>query len=230
MSGPLTVNTLKTHAYNDSSQTGVQGDEWGWITPDPQRPRDRFSFVVHPTQGLWHYARGAVRPATDRGIVVVSGDSRLTSFDDVTLLAQNTNAHGPHKLEYGSTGEDGDKVCTLDSTSNRVWLVPPPAINGEWWLIHLYVLMPGKSLVKTSFNGWELRHGTSGRRVHAYTDPELDEPVPLSLTVLHQATSTAAIPITFNLYYTADGSQVTDARDACTFHRFSWVRVKDGRA
>ena len=162
---------------------------------------------------------------------MVSGDTRLTTFDDVTLkAASSSGAHGPHKKEYGSTGEDGDAVCTINTTSNRVWLAPPPAISGEWWLIHLYVVMPGKSLVKSGFNGWELRHGTSGRRVHAYTNPEYDEPVPLSLTVLHQASSTANIPITFNLYYTHDGTQVTDPKDASTFHRFSMLRVKDGRA
>lgn len=228
---PLVVDTLKTHRYNDTSQTGVQGEDWGWSTTDLTRDRARFSFVVHPTLGLWHYARGAVRPATDRGMVVVSGSTRLTTFDDVTLkAASSSGAHGPHELEYASTGEDVDKVCTYDSTSNRVWLAPPTAISGEWWEITLYVLMPGKSIVKSGFNGWELRHGTSGRRVQAFTNPEYDEPVPLSLTVIHQASSTAAIPITFNLYYTHDGTQVTDARDGCTFHRFSMIRVKDARA
>lgn len=228
---PLTVNTLKTHQYNDTSQTNVSSEDWAWETNDIQRARGRFSFIVHPQKGLWHYARGAVRPATDRGMVIVSGTNRLTSFDDVTLkAASTTGAHGPHKVEYASTGEDVDKVCTYASSSNRAWLAPPAAISGEWWMIHLYVLMPGRSLVKSGFNGWELRHGTSGRRVQAFTNPEYDEPVPLSLTILHQATSTANIPITFNLYYTHDGTQVTNPKDACTFHRFSMVRVKDGRA
>ena len=229
---PLDVTTLKTHSYTDTSQTGVSSADWNWATEDVQRVRKGQSFVIHPDRGLWHYARGAMRPAMDRGVVIASGTRRLVTFDDVTLkLASPAGSLGPHTLEYGSTGENGDAVHTYDSTTGRIWLAPPPAISGEWWLVHLYVLMPGQSSVVTSgFNGWELRHGTSGRRVQGHTNPAANEPVPISLTIIHQATSTAAVPIVFNLYYTHNGSAVTDARDGALQHRFSLIRLKDGRA
>lgn len=221
---PLITNTIVTNQYTDQAQTNVDTDDWNWSTYNPTTPRTRFSFVVHPQQGLWHYSRGNVRPALDRGIVIASSSTnRLTILGDPSGLAVTR-----HELEYGSTGEKTDQNGYWNSTTNGCRIPRLLTQSDEWWLIECYVTMPSRSVVKSTFNGWELRHGTSGRRTVVYCDPEFDEDVPISLCVIHRA-SIANIPNLFYLYYAYDGTQVTDARDGCKFHRISQIRLVDSR-
>jgi len=224
---PINTKTLKVRAFTDTSQTGVNlTTEWALTTTDVQKPRAKCGFLYAPESGMWHKSRGEMRPIMDRGCVIASSQNdRRTSITESGYSAYGA----PHFIEYASTGEDVDKTGSYDAVTNRGEIPTIPAISGEWWLVTCYVVMPARSLVKSGFEGWQLRHGTSGRRVRAYPNKNSVEPVTLTLHVIHQATSTANVPNEFNLYYTHDGTQVTDARDGCVYHRISQMRLKDSR-
>lgn len=248
MSQELSANVVRTRRIEDTSASGrVNLMEIAWVTRGvpPTTPNripevnagegDReahVQFMVSEDVGPWDRKHFALGPAMDMSTWVGSDrGNRLTTLGG----AFDTTSKRPpdHVREYSQRmTRPSVNIPQGYEASGRQEVPLFPTLAGQLWLAHCYVTMPPRSQVKTDFNGWELRYDNGGTWEVSdvrHVDPASNETVSLCVSRVFLTTATSTVPRTWTLWYTADGTQVTDARDGCLDHRISIIQLSKSR-